>query len=127
MKVVVNTKDHYLKLSKAEMELVCSVINRGWTLQGAEESWFYDTEGRRVDWVDFRRCPTLVQLVEEGKLHDGLAVVVIPDGTDYVIHQCYPSEFYDDDFTYCGEYVERGEPSKWFPNTLENLYNRGVR
>jgi len=132
MKVVVNTQDHYLKLSRAEMELICSLL--GWTLKGGgEDAWFYDADGtalkntldervNRVDWVWFRSHPTLVQLVEEGKLHKGLEIVVIPDGTDYGIHQCYPSEFYEDDFTYRGEYVERCEPSKWYPNTLENLY-----
>ena len=121
MKVVVNTQDHYLKLSRAEMELICSLL--GWTLKGeGEDAWFYDAPESRVDWVEFRSHPTLVLLVEEGKLHKGLEIVVIPDGTDYCIHQCYPSEFYDDDFTYCGEYVEQCEPSKWYPNTLENLY-----
>ena len=121
MKVVVNTQDHYLQLSKADMEFIAS--KEGWTVQGVgEDAWFYDVDGRRVDWVWFRSHPTLVQLVEEGKLHKGLAVVVIPDGTDYGIHQCYPSEFYDETFTYRGEYVERCEPSKWYPRALENLY-----
>lgn len=132
MKVVVNTQDHYLKLSRAELELICSLL--GWTLKGeGEDAWFYDADGtaprntldervNRVDWVQFRSHPTLVQLVEQGKLHDGLEIVVIPDGTDYWIHQCYPSEFHDDDFTYCGEYVERCEPTKWYPRALENLY-----
>ena len=121
MKVVVNTKAHYLKLSKAEMELICSMSS--FTLKGeGEDAWFHDRIGHRVDWVQFRSDPLLVFLVEKGKLHDGLAIVVIPNGTDYGIHQCYPSEFYDDDFTYHGEYVELCAPSKWYPKALENLY-----
>jgi len=120
MKVVVNTQDHYLQLSKADMELVAS--KEGWTVRGVgENAWFYDADGHRVDWVLFRSHPTLVQLVEQGKLHDGLEIVEIPDGTEYCIHQCYPSEFYDEDFTYHGEYVEQCEPSKWYPKALKSL------
>ena len=120
MKVIVNTKRHYLQLSEKEMELICSLL--GWTLKGDEDKWFYDTEGGRVDWVQFRSHPTLVQLVEKGKLHDGLEVVEVPDGTDYEIHQCTAGEFYEESFTYFGEYVVQSSPSKWYPKTLVKCY-----
>ena len=120
MKVVVNTKKHYLQLSEKEMGLICSLL--GWTLKGDEDKWFYDAEGGRVDWVQFRSHPTLVQLVEEGKLHDGLEVVEVPDGTDYDIYHCFASDFYEESFTYCGEYVVQSAPSKWYPKALIKSY-----
>ena len=64
MKVVVNTRTHGLKFGKAEWDLVWSSGAR--PLAGV------------------RTHPVLVQLVEEGKLQ-GLAVVEIPDGTDYEV------------------------------------------
>lgn len=120
MKVVVNTKKHYLQLSEKEMGLICSLL--GWTLKGDEDKWFYDAEGGRVDWVQFRSHPTLVQLVEKGKLHDGLEVVEVPYGTDYDIYHCFASDFYEESFTYCGEYVVQSAPSKWYPKTLVKCY-----
>lgn len=123
MKVVVNTKGHYLQLSDEEMELICSLL--GWTLKGGvvkEDKWFYDTEGGRVDWVQFRSHPTLVVLVEEGKLHDGLEVVEVPYGTDYEIVQSNAPGYYEEHFTYCGEYVMQSSPSKWYPKALIKCY-----
>jgi len=120
MKVVVNTERHYLQLSDEEMELICSLL--GWTLKGDKDKWFYDIEGGRVDWVQFRSHPTLVMLVEGGHLHDGLEVVEIPHGMAYGIWQCTASDFYEESFTYCGEYVVQSSPSKWYPKALIKSY-----
>jgi hypothetical protein len=147
MKVVVNTKAHYLKLSKAEMELICSLlgyrVGNGETGQvdetgawvGAAFSdlgWFYDEKGYKIDWEWFRSCPTLVQLVEEGKLHDGLEVVEIPDDGYYQIaHGCYQStgfqavekvyEMRVGPVIYEGERVVHFTSKEWYPKRFRKL------
>jgi len=99
MKVVVNTRSNFLRLSEAEIRLV------------------------GVDNAQFRTHPVLVQLVEEGKLQ-GLVVVEIPDGTDYEV-MTYDDRFgrYSQEhhnYHYCGEIVVRKGPSEWFPEGMGN-------
>jgi len=103
MKVVVNTRTHGLKFGKAEWDLVCSL-------------------GVRVpSVVDIRTHPVLVQLVEEGKLQ-GLAVVEIPDGTEYDVmtyddrYGEYCQEHHS--YHYSGEIVLRKGRCEWFPEGM---------
>lgn len=133
MKVVINTREMYMQLSRPQMDMICALL--GWTLSGIEayqrsskDCWFNDENGNLVDWVQFRAHPTLVQLVEEGKMHKGLMIIEIPDGTGFDIvthddhHGPYSQDLYS--YHYSGEIVVRRERSAWYPEGMgdRNFY-----
>ena len=130
MKVVINTREMYMQLSRPQMDMICALL--GWTLSGIEayqrssqDCWFIDENGNLVDWVQFRAHPTLVQLVEEGKMHKGLMTVEIPDGTGFDIvtyddhHGSYSQDLHS--YPYSGEIVIRREQSAWYPEGIGHL------
>jgi len=130
MKVVINARQMYMELSRPQMDMICTLL--GWTLSGVEEyqrsskdCWFDDENGNRVDWVKFRAHPTLVQLVEEGKMSKGLMIVEIPDGTRFDImtfddrHGPYSQDLHS--YPYSGEIVVRREQSEWYPEGIGHL------
>jgi len=130
MKVVINARQMYMELSRPQMDMICTLL--GWTLSGIEahqrsskDCWFNDKKGNLVDWVQFRAHPTLVQLVEEGKMSKGLMIVEIPDGTGFDIvtyddhHGSYSQDLHS--YPYSGEIVVRREQSEWYPEGMGHL------